>query len=140
MQWVRVEKRFASPPEQVFAHLAEHENLEPLFDTKITRVSDGRDGHRNGVGSTRRLKIAPVIPAFEETVTEFKPNELIRYRITKGTPLREHEGLMRFSPDGGGTRLLYEISFASVLPGIDRVVAAALQRSIPRGLSGIESR
>jgi len=137
MQWVRVQRRFAAPPAEVFAYLAEHEHLEPLFGTKITRVRDGADGHRNGVGSTRRLKISPLIPAFEETVTEFVPDELIRYRVTKGTPLREHEGLMRFSPDGGGTCLLYEISFASVLPGVDRVVAAALQRSIPRGLAEI---
>ena len=135
MQWVRVQRRFAAPPAEVFAYLAEHDNLEPLFGTKITRVRDGVDGHRNGVGSTRRLKISPLIPAFEETVTEFVPDELIRYRITKGTPLREHEGLMRFSPDGTGTSLRYEISFASVLPGIDRIVAAALQRSVPRGLA-----
>ena len=138
MQWVRVERRFAAPPEEVFAHLAEHENLEPLFNTKITRLRDGADGHRNGVGSTRRLKL-PLVPAFEETVTEFVPPSLIRYRITRGSPLREHEGLMRFSPDGSGTRLLYEISFSSVLPGIDRIVAAALQRSIPSGLSAIDA-
>jgi hypothetical protein len=41
---------------------------------------------------------------------------------------------MRFFPDGTGTRLEYEISFGSVVPGVDRVVAAALRRSIPRGL------
>jgi uncharacterized protein YndB with AHSA1/START domain len=134
VQHVRVERRFAAPPSEVFAYLAEHENLEPLFGTTITRVRDGDDGSRNGVGSTRRLKIAPVIPAFEETTTELVPDSLIRYRITKGTPLREHEGLMRFFPDGTGTRLEYEISFGSVVPGVDRVVAAALRRSIPRGL------
>jgi uncharacterized protein YndB with AHSA1/START domain len=134
VQRVLVERRFAAPPAEVFAYLAEHENLEPLFGTKITRVRDGADGSRNGVGSTRRLKIAPFIPAFEETTTELVPDSLIRYRITKGTPLREHEGLMRFSPDGSGTRLVYEITFGSVVPGVDRIVAAALRRSVPRGL------
>jgi uncharacterized protein YndB with AHSA1/START domain len=135
VQRVLVEQRFAAPPAEVFAYLAEHENLEPLFGTKITRVRDGLDGTRNGVGSIRRLKISPVIPPFEETTTELVPDSLIRYRITKGTPLREHEGLMRLAPDGTGTRLVYEITFGSVVPGIDRIVAAALQRSIPRGLA-----
>lgn len=134
MQRVLVERRFAAPPGEVFAYLAEHEHLEPLFGTRITRVRDGDDGTRNGVGSTRRLKIAPVIPAFEETTTELVPDSLIRYRITKGTPLREHEGLMRFFGDGTGTRLVYEITFGSVIPGVDAIVAAALRRSIPRGL------
>src|SRR5262245_12847990 len=113
MQRVLVERRFDAAPGEVFAYLAEHENLEPLFGARITRVRDGDDGTRNGVGSTRRLKIAPVIPAFEETTTELVPDSLIRYRITKGTPLREHEGLMRFFPDGEGTRLVYEITFGS---------------------------
>jgi uncharacterized protein YndB with AHSA1/START domain len=134
MQLVRVEKRFAAPPSEVFAYLAEHENLERMFGAKITRVRDGSDGSRNGVGSTRRLKISPFVPAFEETVTEVVPDSLIRYRITRGSPLREHEGLMRFFQDGTGTRLAYEISFASVVPGVDRVVAAGLRRTIPRGL------
>jgi hypothetical protein len=37
---------------------------------------------------------------------------MIRHRITKGSPLRHHEGVMRFSPTSdGGTHLRYEISF-----------------------------
>ena len=51
---------------------------------KVTRVSDG-DASRNGVGSTRRLKIGP-LPAFEETVTAAEPNSLIEYTISQGHP------------------------------------------------------
>lgn len=128
------------PPDRVFAYLTEHENLGPLFGAKVERVKDGDDGHRNGIGSVRRLRVAPG-PAFEETVTEFVPEELVRYRITKGSPLRDHEGWMRFSPHpGGGTHVHYEISFRAVLPGLDRLIALGLKRNIGRGLKTVDTR
>ena len=88
--WVTVERDFAAPVEQVFAHLSEHENLSVLLGAKIERLNDGQP-ERNGVGSRRQLRIGPLAP-FEETVTKYVPGELIEYRITKGTPLREHVG------------------------------------------------
>jgi uncharacterized protein YndB with AHSA1/START domain len=138
VQHVIVERDFSLPPERVFAYLAEHENLGPLFGAKVKRLRDGTDGERNGVGSVRRLKVGPG-PPFEETVTEVVPNELIRYRITKGSPLRDHEGEMRFSAQGEGTHLRYEISFGAVLPGLDRVIAAGLKRNVTKGLAQVDT-
>ncbi len=138
MQRVLVERDFALPPERVFAYLAEHENLGRLFGAKIERKRDGTDGTRNGVGSVRALRVGP-LPPFEETVTEVVPDELIRYRITKGSPLRDHSGEMRFQPaPAGGTHLRYEISFRGVVPGIDRVIAPGLKRNIANGLGQVD--
>jgi uncharacterized protein YndB with AHSA1/START domain len=138
MQTVTIERDFTTPPERVFAYLAEHENLEPLFGAKVTRLTDGDDGTRNGPGSSRQMRLGP-LPPFVETTTEVVPNALIRYRISKGSPLRDHEGVMRFSPTtAGGTHLHYEISFGAVLPGIDAIVAAVLRRTVPRGLSKLD--
>jgi len=138
VQRVVVERDFSLPPSRVFAYLAEHENLGPVFGAKIERLRDGTDGQRNGVGSVRRLKVGPA-PPFEETVTEFTPDELIRYRISKGSPLRDHEGVMRFSPQGQGTHLRYEISFGAVVPGLDRLIAAGLRRNIAKGLARVDT-
>jgi uncharacterized protein YndB with AHSA1/START domain len=138
MARVVVDQQFSQPLDRVFAYLSEHEHLEPLFGARITRLRDGEDGQRNGVGSARRLKVGP-LPPFEETVTEFVPGQLIRYRITKGSPLRDHEGVMRFSGDGTGSRLHYEISFGMAVPGLDRVVAAGLKRNISAGLKKVDS-
>ena len=139
VQHVTVERDFALPPARVFAFLSEHENLGPLFGSKVTRLRDGTDGTRNGVGSERRLKVGP-LPPFVETVVEVVPERLIRYRITKGSPLRDHEGVMEFSPAGEGTHLRYVISFNAVVPGLDRLVAANLRRSIARGLERVDER
>jgi uncharacterized protein YndB with AHSA1/START domain len=134
---VHVEHEFAKPPEQIFAHLAEHENLADVFGAKVTRLRDG-DGERNGIGSIRRLQIGP-LPPFEETVTEFAVPERIVYRITKGSPLRGHVGVMTFAATpGGGTRFVYDIRLASPIPGLAPLVRAVLTRSITQSLPAVE--
>jgi uncharacterized protein YndB with AHSA1/START domain len=139
MQRLIFDHDYAMPPERVFAYLSEHENLDDIFGARITRLRDGTDGHRNGVGSVRELKVGPT-PPFEETVTEFVPNELIAYEITKGSPLKNHRGEMRFTVEGEGTHLHYEISFRSKLPGVDLIVAQGLKRNVAKGLTGVETR
>jgi uncharacterized protein YndB with AHSA1/START domain len=135
-----VDHDFSKPPERIFDYLAEHENLAELFGAQITRLQDGRDGERNGVGSVRMLKVGPG-PPFEETVTEFQRPERIVYRITKGGPLRGHVGVMTFEPDGrGGTRLHYDIRLASPIPGLAALVRASLTRSVNKALPGVEQR
>jgi uncharacterized protein YndB with AHSA1/START domain len=135
---VHIEHDFAKPPERIFARLAEHENLAEVFGAKVTRLCDGEDGERNGVGSVRKLQIGP-LPPFEETVTEFVVPERVVYRITKGSPLRGHVGTMEFAatPDGG-TRFVYDIRIASSIPGLAPIVCAALSRSISQSLDSVE--
>lgn len=135
---VTVDYVFDKPPERIFAYLAEHENLADLFGSKVTRLKDGDDGHRNGVGSVRKLQIGPG-PSFEETVTEFVPSSRIVYRITKGSPLRGHVGEMTFAPTpDGGTRFHYDIRLASPIPGLAAIVRASLTRSINKNLDKVE--
>ena len=137
--WVSVEHDFSAPVERVFAHLSEHENLADVLGAKVERLGDGQ-GQRNGVGSRRRLRIGPLAP-FEETVTKFVPNELIEYVITKGTPLRNHVGIMRFTPlPGGGTHLHYRIRVASAVPGIAPLVKTVVQRNLAAGLAKVDGR
>ncbi|MDF1703657.1 MAG: SRPBCC family protein [Aeromicrobium sp.] len=124
---------FTSSPDVVFDALAEHENLGPVFGAKITRVKDG-DTTRNGVGSTRSLKIGP-LPAFQETTTVADRPTLIEYKITKGSPLKGHWGRQVLTPTAdGGTRLDYSIGFDAVVPGLAPVVAKILTLAIGKGL------
>ncbi len=134
---VHVEHDFDKPPARIFSYLAEHENLAEVFGAKVTRLRDGEDGERNGVGSVRRLQIGP-LPPFEETVTEFVPSQRIVYRITKGSPLRGHVGVMDFAPTAAGTSFVYDIRLASPIPGLAMLVRAALTRSITRSLAKVE--
>ncbi len=132
------DRDYSLPPERVFGYLSEHENLSAVFGAKVRRLRDGSDGERNGVDSARELRIGP-LPPFVETVVEFVPNEFIRYRITKGSPLRDHEGTIRLTPQGDGTHLHYEIAFRAVLPGLDAVIAPGLRRNVSRGLDRVDA-
>lgn len=134
LQRIEVTQTFKAPVSRVFAYLSEHENLEVVFaPAKIKRLKNGLNA-RNGVGSVRQLRIL-IGPPFEETVTAFKDNELIEYRITQGSPLKNHLGVMRFSstPDGG-TRLDYTITFEGKFPLVAAVIRAGLDGAIRKGL------
>jgi hypothetical protein len=136
MQRIEIDQDFTLPVERVYAYLAEHENLGPVFGAKIVRVRDGDDS-RNGAGSVRQLRIA-VLPPFEETVTSAIPNQSIDYEITKGSPLRNHHGTMTFSSTGTGSHLNYVIEFGAVLPGLDRVIKPGLERAVRKGLKTVD--
>ncbi|MDP9346564.1 MAG: SRPBCC family protein [Actinomycetota bacterium] len=137
---LHVEYDFTKPPARIFAYLSEHEHLEPLLSAKITRLTDGTDGERNGVGSSRRMKVGP-LPPFVETVTEAVPDERIAYRITRGGPLKDHAGTMRFSPTvAGGMHLVWDIHLDSAGPGVATIVNRILQRSITRSLPDVDRK
>lgn len=132
-QRVHVVHTFTSDPATVFAKLSEHENLGPVFGAKIRRVRDG-DTSRNGVGSTRSLKIGP-LPAFHETTTVAEAPTLIEYKITQGSPLKGHWGRQILTPTAdGGTQLDYTIGFDVPIPGAAGVVGKVLQVAISKGL------
>ena len=133
VQRVHVTQEFPQPVEQVFGYLSEHENLATVFGAKVERLNDGTDGTRNGVGSARAMRVGPM-PAFVETNVEVVPNELIRYRITRGGILRNHEGVLRFSSVAGGSLLDWTITFDGKVPGTGALVKAALTRSMSRAL------
>lgn len=140
MGWRHIEiiKDFPIPVNRLFAYLGEHENLAIIFaPASIRRISDGQ-GARNGVGSAREMRIGPG-PSFVETVTAYKENELIEYRITRGSPLKNHRGVMRFSEIPGGTRLHYTIEFQGKFPLVAEIVKPVLEQGIRRGLTKIRA-
>ena len=140
MQRLVFDQDFTLPVERVYAYLAEHEHLGILFaPIKVERLSDGTDS-RNGVGSSRKMSLAGQLP-FVETTTEAVLNERIAYKITKGSPLKNHHGVMEFSPlPTGGSHLHYAIEFGSKIPGVDVVVGKALTRSVTAGLKKIDAK
>lgn len=133
-QRVHVTHTYTSDPATIFEKLTEHENLGPVFGAKITRICDG-DTSRNGPGSTRALKIGP-LPAFQETTTKAEPHQLIEYKISKGSPLRNHWGVQKLTPTAdGGTLLDYTVGFDLPVPGLAGLLGKGIEASLKKGLS-----
>lgn len=139
-QRIEIAEEFDAPVHQVFRFFSEHENLKSIFSpAKIRRISDGEPA-RNGVGSAREMRV-PGAPPFVETVTAYQENELIEYRITRGSPLRDHLGVMRFVPiDERRTYFRYVITFEGKVPFVAPVVRHVLEGSIRRGLGKVATR
>lgn len=137
MNKVEIIETFSMPVEALFEKLSEHENLEQLFaPVKVTRISDG-DGHRNGVGSARKMQLL-IAPPFVETVTAFEENKRIEYKITEGSPLKNHHGTMLFEPNGEtGSKLHYTITFEGKLPFVGNIIEKTLDVKIRQGLKSL---
>ena len=111
----------------------------PLLGLNVKRIKEG-ETEPNGVGSVRKLSAKGLMP-FEETVTEAIPNERIEYRVTKGTPLKNHLGVQVFSSTGeGSSHLDYTITFDTAVPGLDKLIAKGVGRSLRRGFPKAASR
>lgn len=136
---ISLEKDFPFPVQKVFADLADHESFGRIAGAPIERIvaGSGPTG-ANGLGSVRRIGVGPL--GFEETIVGFEQDTLIEYRITKGSPLRNHLGRMRFSPRGTGSHLSYEIVFEMRVPLLGHVIRRVLSDSLDKALTRYAGR
>lgn len=132
---VRFTEHFAAAPAAVFPYFARHETFGAMAGGPVAahlkfirRVRLGEDIKQpDGKGSVRRIGYGPL--AFEETVRTSTPGKLIEYYISKGSPLKNHQGRIEFHADGKGTRVDYLITFEPKLPG-----TAALLKGVLNGM------
>jgi len=129
---ITIHKEFNAPLTEVFSTLSDHHKFGKICGIKMTRIHDGDDG-ANGLGSIRKINIGP-LPAFEETITDFIPNELIEYKITQGSPIKNHVGTLRFSGQNNKTILDYTIELESVIPFTTGIIKSALENGLSKGL------
>ena len=134
LQQINVSKEIDVPVELLFAHLAEHENLQRLFaPAKVRRLTSGRET-RNGVGSSRSIRPGP-LPVFVETVTAYRENEAIEYRITRGSPLRDHKGEILFERLGTSrSRVTFHIAFKGRFIGAGPSFKYIIGTGVAKGL------
>ncbi len=134
---IEIRQTFNAPVETIFNLLTDHESFGKVIATDIKRVIDSQDENKNGVGSVRRIRSFPV-PAFEETVITFKPNQLMEYIVSKGSPIKNHKGRMEFSEAKGKTNLYYTIeyeprfAFKLLGPVLKRAIEKPIRSSLER--------
>lgn len=132
-QKVKFEQFFAAPREKVFAWFAHHEKFGKVWPGRTRRVQASADAlEPNGLGSIREIRSGGAV--FEETITVFEPPSLIEYRVTRGGPIKNHVGRMRFADTGGGTQLDYTIEFDPRIPFTGGLIASVLCTAWHRGV------
>lgn len=145
-QHIDLIQEFKAPVNTIFAELTDHVKFGKLLNAKITRIVDGQGDDPNGLGSVRKITPVPLAD-FEETVVTFKPNELMEYAVSQGSPIKNHIGRMEFSAiDAGGgresTRVRYTITFEPRLPipFLGGLLKKAIEAPVKKGLLHLAER
>ncbi|MGH8530824.1 MAG: SRPBCC family protein [Nevskiales bacterium] len=132
-QQVHFQQFFAAPPAQVFAYFADHEKFGRIWPGQFRRIKDGQDpAEPNGLGSVREIKA--IGPPFEETIVVFEPPKRIEYVVSRGSPIKNHRGVILFKEASGDTQLDYSISFDPRIPFTGGLIARVLENGWRRGV------
>lgn len=130
---VHVQDTVTAPPARVFALFSDHEQVGKLLGTPMKRIKDSPESDDpNGVGSVRR--VGPAIGGFEETVLVSDAPKRIEYTVTKGSPIKNHLGVITFEPVGEHTRVTYTIDFDCKIPLAGGPIAFALKNAIKKAM------
>jgi len=132
LKTINMQQKFNAPVKEVFEVLSDHQKFGKICGINMQRTKDGDDG-ANGLGSVRTINVGP-LPSFEETITDFVPNVFIQYKITKGSPIKNHVGELKFSEENGITTLDYQIQLESKIPFTSSLIKTALENGISKGL------
>ncbi len=140
-QQIIIEQLFNAPVETIFSILTDHEEFGKIINAKMKRVIDSGEENKNAQGSVRRISLLPGI-SFEESVVTFEANQLMEYRVSKGSPIKNHRGRMDFREDQGKTRLTYHIEFEPKLPFylLGAIIKKVIENPMRKGLIRLAAR
>lgn len=115
---------------QVFSFYSDHNRLGEIMPAIMRRIVDSQNPTNcNDVGSQRI--IISLGGVFVETITKYIENSLIEYKITMGSPLKNHKGTIRFmelAPDK--SRIDYTIEFEPLIPKTGFILRNILEKQI----------
>jgi hypothetical protein len=130
------ERAFHHPIDQVFARYTDHARWGEWSGFGRVRLVREGSPDRNGVGAVRAFAAAP---GLHEEVTLFEPPCRMEYRIARGGfPVVNHRGVVSFEPDGAITRVRWEVTFDSRIPGTGGFMARALGRLFKKILERLD--
>jgi hypothetical protein len=126
----RFVRRCGAPPARVYRVLADvprwHTWMPAISAAEFERIGDIDP---QGAGAIRRLTSLGMTIAREE-ILEAWPPHYQRYAILSRGPVRDYVGAVRIEPDGEGSVIRWESSFAPLIPGTGKLARFALRRTV----------
>ena len=138
---VLIEQKISAPIETVFDRLADHNRMGEWLSADISRTKDSGNASEgvNGTGSVRTIRILKLLD-FDETVVRCEKPGTIEYRISRGSPLRNHLGRINLKANGGDVYIQWEITFDMAIPLTGGITALLLKAAIGRGLATLRKQ
>lgn len=136
-----IEAEIAAPIETVFDRLADHNRMGEWLAADITRTRESENNAEgvNGTGSVRTIRMFKVLE-FDETVVRSEKPHTIEYRITRGSPLRNHLGRITLKQNGAAVAVHWEIVFDMAIPFTGKLTAFLLNAAIGSGLATLKKQ
>jgi uncharacterized protein YndB with AHSA1/START domain len=98
-----------------------------------------KPGAADGTGLVRVVKVG--LATAHEEITAVGPGHVIRYRMIKGAPVRDHTSSVALETSAhGGTLISWETRFRPVVPGTGWAVSLVSQRTLNRVLDALAAR
>ena len=136
MSQVRVERRYAAPPERVFEVYTDHARMSEWSGLPGSKLLREGQPHRNGTGAVRAFQ-----GGVREEVVDFEPPKRMTYKVVGGPmPVRNHFGEVDLEPDGTGTRLIWRCRFDPLIPGTGWLLERFIARAFSGALDGLGRR
>ncbi len=134
-----ITEKIRAPIGDVFDRLADHNRMGEWMMADIRRTKDSTAAGEgvNGTGSVRTLKILG-LSDFDETVVKSRKPETIEYKITRGSPLSNHLGVITLKEENGAVAIDWNITFEMGIGGI--VVEQLLKLAVSNGLSKLKKQ
>jgi hypothetical protein len=131
---------YEAPVYNVFSFFSDHNRMGEVSPAYIRRIQDSSDPkNANGLGSVRLLFTFPAI--FTETVTGYNEPTFLEYRITFGSPLKNHVGTMNFIDLGNKRcRLDYTIEFEPRIPKTGFIIRNMLEMQVGNAIREVARR
>ncbi|OBG43029.1 SRPBCC family protein [Mycolicibacterium fortuitum] len=112
-------------PEVAWTVLTDHDRMAEWMPARkvVLEVPGGPDRH--GVGAIRAVHSFGTV--IRERITTFDAPTTLRYELVSGLPFRDYAGQITVEPQAGGSRISTEISFRTIVPGTQFLVAIAIR-------------
>ncbi|OBB19136.1 hypothetical protein A5761_07365 [Mycolicibacterium setense] len=118
-------RRVAAEPAAVWNIISDHERMSEWTPSRKVILEVPGSPDRNGVGAIRALHVFG--PVIRERITGFDPPRVLRYSLVSGLPFREYTGQITVDPADGGSVISTAISFRTIVPGTQILVAIAMR-------------
>jgi len=109
----------AAPLETVFAYLTDVES-HPEW-VKWTKEAEVTSVEKTGLGTTssQRMQVGPRKETVEAIVTEFKPNEFVTWRHTRGMEMTDRLSVVPFRD---GTKVAWSVDYTPPMGGMGKLM------------------
>lgn len=136
---VRLEARLPGIPPAVWPFLTEPALLNRWSTAPVQGLETGDGGGFGTVGALRHVRLPSPLPTLTEAIQHADPPVRFVYRAVGSRAVRYHRGVLRLSPDGGGTRLRWEIGMALAVPGATALVRRMLEPRLEESIQRLSS-